>query len=107
MSVCMKAITHLLPIILLIIFVLGSIYTGWSTPSEAAAVGVLGSFIIAIFSRTLNKKVFMEIILGSVKTSTMIMLIVCGASYLSVTIGYVKIPAQLTQFISEDRKSVV
>jgi len=97
----MKALPHLLPIILLIIFVLGSIYTGWATPSEAAAVGVLGSFIIAIFSRTLNKKVFMEIILGSVKTSTMIMLIVCGASYLSVTIGYVKIPAQLTQFISD------
>lgn len=94
-----KALPQLLPIILLIILVLGSIYTGWATPTEAAAVGVLGSFIIALFSKTLNKKVFKEIILGSVKTSTMIMLIVCGASYLSVTVGYLKIPAQLTAFI--------
>src|SRR5699024_3235903 len=46
-------------------------------------------------------KVFKEIILGSVKTSTMIMLIVCGASYLSVTVGYLNIPSQLTQFISD------
>ncbi|MEI3606300.1 TRAP transporter large permease subunit [Pseudogracilibacillus sp. SE30717A] len=95
-----KALPQLLPIILLIILVLGSIYSGWATPTEAASVGVLGSFIIALFSRSLNGKVFMEIILGSVKTSTMIMLIVCGASYLSVTVGYLKIPAQLTQFIS-------
>lgn len=96
-----KALPHLLPIMLLILLVLGSIYTGWATPTEAAAVGVLGSFIIALFSKSLNKKVFMDIILGSVKTSTMIMLIVCGASYLSVTVGYLNIPAQLTQFIGE------
>lgn len=96
-----KALPNLLPIILLIILVLGSIYTGWATPTEAASVGVLGSFIIALFSRSLNGKVFKEIILGSVKTSTMIMLIVCGASYLSVTVGYLNIPSQLTQFISD------
>lgn len=96
-----KALPNLLPIILLIILVLGSIYTGWATPTEAASVGVLGSFIIALFSRSLNGKVLKEIILGSVKTSTMIMLIVCGASYLSVTVGYLNIPSQLTQFISD------
>lgn len=95
------ALPQLLPIVFLIILVLGSIYSGWATPTEAAAVGVLGSFIIALLSRSLNLKVFQEIILGSVKTSTMIMLIVAGASYLSVTVGYLKIPAQLTLFISE------
>src|SRR5699024_3453748 len=94
------ALPQLLPVILLIIMVLGSIYTGWATPTEAASVGVLGSFIFAILSRSLNGKVFMEVILGSVKTSTMIMLIVVGASYLSVTVGYLGIPAKLTQFIS-------
>lgn len=96
-----KALPQLLPILLLIILVLGSIYTGWATPTEAAAVGVMGSFIIAFFSKTLNGKVFMEIILESVKTSTMIMLIVTGASYLSVTVGYLNLPSQLTQFISD------
>lgn len=96
-----RALPQLLPIVLLILFVLGSIYTGWATPTEAAAVGVLGSFIIALFSKTLTIDVFKEIILGSVKTSTMIMLIVMGASYLSVTVGYLNIPTRLTQFISE------
>lgn len=79
--IVIKALPHLLPIILLIVFVLGSIYTGWATPSEAVAVGVLGAFIIALFARTLNRKVLKEIIMGSVKTSTMIMLIVTAASY--------------------------
>lgn len=96
-----RALPQLLPIIILILFVLGSIYTGWATPTEAAAVGVLGSFIIALFSRTLTIDVFKKIILGSVKTTTMIMLIVMGASYLSVTVGYLNIPTRLTQFISE------
>lgn len=96
-----KALPQLLPVILLIVLVLGSIYTGWATPTEAASVGVLGAFIIALFSRNLNRKVLTEIIIGSVKTSTMIMLIVCGASYLSVTVGYLNIPQKLTLFISE------
>lgn len=96
-----QALPQLLPIVLLIVFVLGSIYTGWATPTEAASVGVLGSFIIALFSKTLNREVMKKIMLGSVKTSTMIMLIVSGASYLSVTVGYLNIPAKLTLFISE------
>lgn len=96
-----KALPQLLPIILLIVFVLGSIYTGWATPSEAAAVGVLGAFIIALFAKTLNRQVLKEIIMNSVKTSTMIMLIVTAASYLSVMVGYLKIPTQLTQFIND------
>lgn len=96
-----KALPNLLPVILLILIVLGSIYTGWATPSEAAAVGVLGAFIIALFAKTLNKQVIKEIIMNTVKTSTMIMLIVTSASYLSVMVGYLQIPAQLTRFIND------
>lgn len=96
-----KALPNLLPVILLILLVLGSIYTGWATPSEAAAVGVLGAFIIALFAKTLNKQVIKEIIMNTVKTSTMIMLIVTSASYLSVMVGYLQIPAQLTRFIND------
>jgi len=95
----MKAIPQLLPVILLIIMVLGSIYTGWATPTEAAAVGVIGALIFAGISRSIDRKIFWESVLGSVKTSSMIMLIVCGASYLSVAVGYLGIPASLTQFI--------
>jgi len=95
----LETIPQLLPVIGLIVLVLGSIYTGWATPSEAAAVGVVGALIFAGLSRSLNFNVFRESVLGSVKTSCMIMLIVCGASFLSVAVGYLGIPAKLTQFI--------
>lgn len=96
----LKTLPLILPVIILITLVLGSIYTGWATPTEAASVGVLGSLIFAVFSRSLTKTVFMDVILGTVKTSTMIMLIVAGASYLSVTVGYLGIPGKLTEYIA-------
>lgn len=94
-----KSIPQLLPVIALIALVLGSIYAGWATPTEAAAVGVLGSLIFAAITRSTNKRIFWDEVLGAVKTSCMIMLIVCGASFLSVAVGYLGIPAKLTQFI--------
>lgn len=94
-----KTIPLLLPVVSLILLVLGSIYTGWATPTEAAAVGVLGALFFAKISRSMDGKVFMEAVLGSVKTSCMIMLIVAGASFLSVAVGYLGIPATLTKFI--------
>ncbi|MFZ5944184.1 MAG: TRAP transporter large permease [Bacillota bacterium] len=94
-----KTIPLLFPVIALIVMVLGSIYTGWATPTEAAAVGVLGSLFFAWLSRSMNKRIFMDALLGSVKTSCMIMLIVAGASFLSVAVGYLGIPGKLTQFI--------
>lgn len=94
-----KALPLLLPVLLLIVLVLGSIYTGWATPSEAAAVGVLGALFFAFVTRSMDGKAFREALLGSVKTTCMIMLIVAGASYLSVAVGYLGIPAKLTAFI--------
>lgn len=97
----LRSLPLLLPVILLIVLVLGSIYTGWATPTEAAAVGVVGSLLFAWLSRSMDKKAFGEALMGSIKTSCMIMLIVCGASYLSVAVGYLGIPSRLTQFIGE------
>lgn len=95
----LKSIPQLAPVITLIIMVLGSIYTGFATPTEAAAVGVLGALIFAFMTNSMDLNIFMEAMMGSIKTSTMIMLIVCGASYFSVAIGYLGIPAQLTAMI--------
>lgn len=94
-----KTIPLLLPVLALIVMVLGSIYTGLATPTEAAAVGVVGSVFFAWLSRSMNSEIFMDALLGSVKTSCMIMLIVASASFLSVAIGYLGIPGELTQFI--------
>jgi C4-dicarboxylate transporter, DctM subunit len=95
-----KTIPQLFPVIFLIIMVLGSIYMGWATPTEAAAVGVLGSVFFAWIGKSLSWVAFKEALMGSVKTSCMIMWIVCGASYLSVAVGYLGIPAQMTAFIA-------
>jgi len=94
-----RTLPLLLPVITLIVLVLGSIYTGWATPTEAASVGVLGALFFAGISRSMDFKVFWEALQGSVKTSCMIMLIVAGASFLSVAVGYLGIPARLTEFI--------
>ena len=94
-----KTIPQLLPVIFLIVMVLGSIYMGWATPTEAAAVGVLGSLFFARISQSLDWTVFKEALMGSVKTSCMIMWIVCGASFLSVAVGYLGIPSGLTAYI--------
>ncbi len=95
----LKTIPQLLPVFSLIIMVLGAIYLGWATPTEAAAVGVIGSLFFAWMSKSLDYAVFREALMGSVKTSCMIMWIVSGASFLSVAVGYLGIPAQLTAFI--------
>ncbi len=94
-----KSIPLVLPVIALIVLVLGSLYTGLATPTEAATVGVIGSLLFAVFSRSIDKRSFFDAVLSSVKTSCMIMLIVCGASFLSVAVGYIGIPAQLTKFV--------
>jgi C4-dicarboxylate transporter DctM subunit len=94
-----KAIPFLFPVIFLIVMVLGSIYAGWATPTEAASVGALGSLFFAFISRSLTMDAFWKAVLGTVKTNAMIMLIVVGASYLSVAVGYLALPAKLTSFI--------
>lgn len=95
-----RSIPLLAPVIILVTIVLGSIYAGWATPTEAAAVGVAGSLFFAILTRSLTFQVFREALMGSVKTSCMIMWIVCGAAFLSVAVGYLGIATSLTRFVS-------
>lgn len=95
----MNSITLVFPVIFLIVLVIGSIYSGWATPTEAASVGVIGALFFAAISRSLTKKAFCEAMMGAVKTTGMIMLIVAAASYLSVTMGYLGIPAHLAEYV--------
>ncbi len=94
------AIPAIAPVVILVLFVLGSIYMGWSTPTEAGAIGVLGAFFFAALTRSLTWEVFKVSLLGTVKTSCMIMLIVMGASYLSNVIGYLGITRALTDYVT-------
>ena len=93
------ALKDLLPVIILILMVLGSIYAGFATPTEAAALGVLGAAVFAFINRRLDFKGLFTCLLAAVKTTSMICLIVMGASYLSRVMGFLGIPAALTQAI--------
>jgi len=91
----------LIPTLLLILMVLGSIYGGVATPTEAAALGVLGATIFALVNRRMNSKIMFECLMGAVKTNAMIMLIVVGAGFLSRVMGFLGIPMAITRAITE------
>jgi len=97
----LTALKDLAPTFLLILMVLGSIYAGFATPTEAAALGVLGATVFALLNRRMNFKILMECLVGAVKTNAMIMMIVVGAGFLSRVMGFLGIPAAITQAITE------
>ncbi len=94
-----RAIPAIAPVIILVFGVLGGIYLGWATPTEAGAVGVVGALFFAALTRSLSWDVFRVSLINSVKTSCMIMLIVMGASYLSNVMGFLGITRALTEFV--------
>lgn len=96
----MISLLKLLPVASLIFFILGSIYAGIATPSEAAALGSLGSVIMAVALGDLKWTNLVEALKGTIKTSAMICFIIVGASFLSVAMGYLKLPAEVAKFIS-------
>jgi len=95
-----KASKDLAPTVILILMVLGSIYAGIATPTEAAALGVLGSTIFAFLNRQMDLKILFACLMGAVKTNAMIMMIVIGAGFLSRVMGFLGIPAAITQAIT-------
>jgi tripartite ATP-independent transporter DctM subunit len=91
----------LAPTLILILMVLGSIYGGVATPTEAAALGVLGATVFAFLNRQMNFKILFDCLVGAVKTNAMIMMIVVGAGFLSRVMGFLGIPAAITRTITE------
>ena len=90
----------LLPVVGLIIGVIGSIYAGVATATEAAAIGVAGALIIAAFGRSLNSDSFIASLLGATRTSAMIGLILLGAAFLTSAMSFSGLPGQLAEIIS-------
>jgi tripartite ATP-independent transporter DctM subunit len=97
----LKALKQLLPIVALIGFVLGSIYGGLTTPTEAAALGVFGSLFLALVTGSLDRESFLGSLLGAVKSSCMIGLILVGAHFLTLAMGFLGIPSALAQWIGD------
>jgi C4-dicarboxylate transporter, DctM subunit len=91
---------RLLPVVLLIAGVIGSIYAGYATATEAAAVGVVGALVIAAASGMLTRKTLVASLLGAVRTSTMIFFILLGAAYLTSAMSFTGLPAALAEWIA-------
>ena len=90
---------RLIPVVLLIIFVIGSIYGGFATPTEAAVIGVIGSLILAAAGRTLTWATFMESLMAATRTSCMIAFIIAAAACLTIAVGFVDIPRVLSSWV--------
>lgn len=90
----------LLPILGLVLAVLGSIYFGLATATEAASFGVVGAFLLAWSQGSLTREAFIESLLGAVRTSAMIALILMGAAFLSLAMGFTGLPRTLAEWIA-------
>ena len=89
----------LIPVVLLIVLVIGSMYLGFATATEAAAFGVIGALVLAIAQGALDWKSFKDSLMGATLTSAMIALILAGASFLSLSMGFTGLPLALATFI--------
>ena len=90
----------LIPVVLLITAVLGSIYAGIATATEAAGVGVLGSLVISAAQGSLSWATFKESLMGGTRLYCMIALILAGASFLTLSMGYIGLPRHLAEWIA-------
>lgn len=89
----------LIPVLALVFTVIGSMYFGWATATEAAAVGVLGALALAAMQRSLNWSTFTQSLMGATRTSAMIALILMGAAFLSLAMGFTGLPRALAAWI--------
>ncbi len=96
----LKDAKDLMPIVILILVVLGSIYSGVATPSEAAAIGVAAALVLALITKQMSLELFTESILSSVKMSAMVVSLVIAAALLSTTMGFLHLPQSVATLIA-------
>ena len=90
---------HLIPVVLLIMAVLGSIYAGIATATEAAAIGTVGAMVISAAQGSLSRRSFFAALMGATRLYCMIALILAGASFLTLAMGYIGLPRHLAEWI--------
>ncbi|HUL95275.1 MAG TPA: TRAP transporter large permease subunit [Usitatibacter sp.] len=96
----LHASRHLIPVVALIALVLGSIYVGIATATEAAALGVVGALALSLIQGSMSWKVFVTSLMGATRLYCMIALILAGASFLTLSMGYIGLPRRLAEFIA-------
>ncbi|KFF47488.1 membrane protein [Gammaproteobacteria bacterium MFB021] len=97
----LRHLTFLLPLLVLFIAIVGSIYTGWATPTEAAAIGVVVALILAAFNRRLDWRMLTAALDNTVRTTSMILFIMLAASFLNFALASAGLSQQLTQLLTQ------
>ena len=95
----LKQSRHLIPVLILIAAVLGSIYAGVATATEAAAIGVVGALVLSGLQGSLTKSSFYQSLMGATRLYCMIALILAGAQFLTLSMGYIGLPRALAEWI--------
>ena len=95
----LKAGKNLIPIVSLIVVVIGAIYSGFATATESAAMGVLGSLVLSKVEGSLSWKSFNEGLFAACRVYCMIGLILAGAAFLTLSMGFIGLPREVAQFI--------
>ena len=95
------SLVHLVPPLAIFLLVVGSIYAGVATPTEAAALGVVGALILAAFSKRLTLRMLRETFEGTMKSTAMIMLIILGAAFLNFIMSGIGLTTAITSAITE------
>ena len=90
----------LIPVFCLIFVVIGSMYLGYATATEASAIGVIGALLLAASQRSLTWESFQQSLMGAVRTSAMIALILAGAAFLKLSMGFTGLPRALADGIA-------
>jgi tripartite ATP-independent transporter DctM subunit len=96
----LSASRALIPVVLLIAAVLGSIYSGIATATEAAAIGVVGALVISVLQGSMSWTTFREALMGATRLYCMIALILAGAAFLTLSMGYIGLPRHLAEWIA-------
>ena len=92
---------HLLPVFLVFAVIIGAIYRGWATPTEAAAIGVAMALVIAAFHGAATVANIRAALLGTIRTTSMVMFVIVGAYFLNYALGATGLGRQLTAFLND------
>ncbi|MEM0990270.1 MAG: TRAP transporter large permease [Pseudomonadota bacterium] len=97
----LRRLRHLLPPLGIFVVVMGAIYGGWATPTEAAALGVVLAFALAAANRTLTFAMLHEAFIATTRTSAMLLFIITAAFFLNFIVGILGVPQAMTRYVTD------
>jgi C4-dicarboxylate transporter DctM subunit len=96
-----RSLPHLLPPLFIFVLVVGTIYAGWATPTEAASLGVVGALVVAGFMRSLSHRVIWAAFQGTIRTTGMLLAIVTSAYFLNFVFATIGLTTNVANFFNE------